>query len=997
MAYNLKIISMRLNLVHVFFLFNIFFGFSQQQQQNEVFFNSAYQKLSEVPRGTLEAVSYTNTRLTEIKKSDVESCSGLPSPYGIMGVFDDGKNYFIENGKLIGTLSGISTKQQKASVEMQILAYALALDSVMKLSSPMNLKIEERLKISLLVLSEIPDSGVVNDFARNAFAIEVFRRLNDTEFANLHHFEVKKYDLEALFGAQNYSVLTAKKVSVKKNVVVSQNGVNYLPSINKSQEYGPALWTPTPSCNFSSRSGTAVSAITIHTVQGSYSGAISWAQNCNSGVSYHYVIRSSDGQVTQMVLEGLKAWHVGTENPYTIGYEHEGYVNNPVWYTNAMYQESANLTKDIILSGYGINGLRTYYGAASSGSNVLGNCVKIKGHQHYPNQSHTDPGINWDWEKYYRLINNSPTINTINSASGNFFDTGGANGNYTNDERNLWLIQPTGAASVTLTFTAFSLHSSDRLFVYNGSTINAPLLGSYTGTTLPPVLTGTNGSLLVEFRSDCGSTSSGWLASYVSTNPAVDNTLPTSTISNGPTWEVANFQKQIIDVDQGSGVNQGFYLVADRNPSNLGWMANGNFGFVHEDFEGVNTNWTLQTGLFSINNQTFLMNDASQNNSNAYLNVTQNNSNQYLYAWEQKITSNNLNQRAGMHFFCSDPTLPNRGNSYFVYLREETDKVQLYKVTNDVFSVVNEVPLVITPQVNYAIKTWYNPITGIIKIYVNNSFVTQWQDANPIVAGNSISLRTGASTVRFDNVKVFKSRATNISVTVGNNQEMRYQSAGAVNTGMIQSEVIDLANNWGVTATKQYLIDWTPPVINFCNDGISSDIDTVYTNTISSNWNASDIHSSISNNSWAVGTSPGGTNIISWTNCGFNTVIQHLLANPIYGQTYYFSVKAQNGALLNSQLNTDGQKLLPNPIAGQIENELASLIIYPNPSNANGFWIGNLMHKAEVFIYDAAGKLVHSLSIENSGFVETPSLAVGKYNIFISSQNQIILKKLIIN
>ena len=55
------------------------------------------------------------------------------------------------------------------------------------------------------------------------------------------------------------------------------------------------------------------------------------------------------------------------------------------------------------------------------------------------------------------------------------------------------------------------------------------------------------------------------------------------------------------------------------------------------------------------------------------------------------------------------------------------------------------------------------------------------------------------------------------------------------------------------------------------------------------------------------------------------------------------------------------------------------------------------MHKAEVFIYDAAGKLVHSLSIENSGFVETPSLAVGKYNIIISSQNQIILKKLIIN
>ena len=967
------------------------------QEQNEGFFNAAYLQLSEVPRGTLEAVSFTNTRMVEIKSTDVNSCSGLPLPYGIMGVFDDGKNYFLENGKLIGKLSRISISQQKESIEMQILAYGLALDSVMKLSLNKGLKIEERLRIALLELSEIPKLGAVNDFARNSFAIEVFRRLNEVSFATLHHFDVKNYDLELLFGKENYSVLGAQKISVKKNGVVSQSGVSYTPMINKSQEYGPAIWTPTPSCNFSSRSGTAVSAITIHTVQGSYSGAISWAQNCNSGVSYHYVVRSSDGQITQMVLEGSKAWHVGSENPYTIGYEHEGYVNNPVWYTNALYQASANLSKDIILSGYGINGLRTYYGAASSGSNVLGTCVKIKGHQHYPNQTHTDPGINWDWEKYYRLINSSPTITTITNASGNFYDSGGSNGNYGNDERKLWLIQPANATSVTLSFTAFSVHSTDKIFIYNGSTINAPLLGSYSGTTLPAALTGTSGSLLVEFRSDCGSTSSGWAAGYTSIISTIDNTPPTSTISNGLTWQVTDFQTQINDVDAGSGVEKGFYLVADRNPANIGWMANGSFGFAHEDFEDVNVNWTLQTGLFSINNQAFLMNDASQNNSNAYLNVTQNNSAQYLYEWEQKITSSNLNQRAGMHFFCSDPTLPNRGNSYFVYLREETDKVQLYKVTNDVFTVVNEDSLVITPQVNYAIKTWYNPTTGIIKVYVNNQLISQWQDANPIISGNSISLRSGACTVRFDNVKVFKSRATNVSVTVGNNQQMRFQSNAAITTGLIQSEVIDNDQNWGNTASKQYLIDWTPPVISACNDGAASDIDTVYTNTLSCNWNAADIHSSISNYKWALGTTAGGTNIITWTNTALNTAIQHLLTNPIYGQTYYFTVKAENGALLNSQLSSDGQKLLQNSSAGQIENELASLIIYPNPSSGNGFWIGNLINPADISIYDAAGKLIHSSTIENSGFIETPQLSIGYYNVVINSRNQLIIKKLVIN
>ena len=50
-----------------------------------------------------------------------------------------------------------------------------------------------------------------------------------------------------------------------------------------------------------------------------------------------------DGQVTQMVCESDKAWHVGTENPYTIGLEHEGKADYEGWYTEAMYQASSNV------------------------------------------------------------------------------------------------------------------------------------------------------------------------------------------------------------------------------------------------------------------------------------------------------------------------------------------------------------------------------------------------------------------------------------------------------------------------------------------------------------------------------------------------------------------------------------------------------------------------------------------------------------------------------
>ena len=41
--------------------------------------------------------------------------------------------------------------------------------------------------------------------------------------------------------------------------------------------------------------------IIIHDTEGSYYSAISWFQNTNAIASAHYVIRSSDGQITQMV------------------------------------------------------------------------------------------------------------------------------------------------------------------------------------------------------------------------------------------------------------------------------------------------------------------------------------------------------------------------------------------------------------------------------------------------------------------------------------------------------------------------------------------------------------------------------------------------------------------------------------------------------------------------------------------------------------------------
>ncbi|MBA3664036.1 MAG: N-acetylmuramoyl-L-alanine amidase, partial [Bacteroidetes bacterium] len=343
---------------------------------------------------------------------DPESCIEIPKAYGVMGLTLDGKNYFRNNLKLVSQFSGIDEMTIISDPEKNIMAYAKAYTSVLDL---MNIKGNDPSQHvqALVALSELPfDGDLQNDYALNTQMYSVFSFLNNKEYSAAYDFPEYNLDLSLIFGEANYKVLSSPTVIITKSSIKNTKGESYQKSSSSSQifstNYGPAIWNPT-SCNYSSRNGTAVSAVTIHTVQGNYAGCISWFKNCSAQVSAHYVVRSSDGQITQMVLESNKAWHVGNHNPYTIGIEHEGYINNAAWYTNAMYGSSANLVKDICLSGYGIAPTTCYNGPSCNGGSsscLISTSYRIKGHQQYSNQAHTDPGINWNWPLYYCLINN---------------------------------------------------------------------------------------------------------------------------------------------------------------------------------------------------------------------------------------------------------------------------------------------------------------------------------------------------------------------------------------------------------------------------------------------------------------------------------------------------------------------------------------------------------------------------------------------------------------
>ncbi len=139
-------------------------------------------------------------------------------------------------------------------------------------------------------------------------------------------------------------------------------------------------------------------------------------------------------------------------------------------------------------------------------------------------QSVTEQG----WSLSYTAISQPycQGTTTLTASSGSFSD-GSGNSDYTNRANCRWLIQPTGATWIQLSFSSFSTESSyDFVRVYDGPTTSSPLLGSYSGTSLPPTLQSSGGSMLVVFTSDSSVTRAGWSASYMSNGTV--SSLPTA-------------------------------------------------------------------------------------------------------------------------------------------------------------------------------------------------------------------------------------------------------------------------------------------------------------------------------------------------------------------------------------------------------------------------------------------------------------------------------------
>lgn len=989
-------------------------------------FKKAYIIYPSIPKGVLEAVSFTQTRFEHLDNSGEPSCIGYPKAYTLMGLIADGKNYFRNNLTMVSQLSGYGVEQITESPELSVLAYAKAFNTLQQQKNCFGNNLKNYTSI-FIALSELPlNNDLQNDFAMNSHLYQLYWFLNQTQFQESYDFPNYNLDLRDVFG-NNYNILSSKNINITTNAITNEGGLMYKLSNNSNimaaPDYPPAIWDPT-TCNYSSRNGSTISAVTIHFVQGSYAGCISWFKNCSANASAHYVIRSSDGQVTQMVLESNKAWHVGSENPYTVGIEHEGYIASISWFTNAMYNSSGVLTRDIC-NDNSINKLRTYFGASCSGTSqqcLQGTCVKVKGHQMYPNQTHTDPGPNWNWERFYRIINNTFSITaTYTASTGSFFDTGGSGANYSNDERKFWLFTKPGANNITLSFTNFNLENNyDYLFIYNGGSINSPLVGVYTGTVSPGPLVSVNDSILVEFRSDCATTAAGWLANYTMngtiTPTPTDNIAPTTQVNTTNPWKTAAFTASITDVDNvnGTGVEKGYYQVIDNNGTE--WRANYTKGFLADNFDNnIHPEWTQAVGTWTIQNNALVQTDEASGvagNTNIYASLTQSLSNRYLYHFLAKFEGTGNTRRGGLHFACDNPTLPNRNNSYFVWFRLDDQKVEIYKTVNDVIGA---------PKISnthtfsagqwYDIKVIFDRITGKISIYWNNSFLASWTDNTPYQTGTSVSFRSGNCKMSIDEIKVYRSRPATVNVNVGTGlaNELRYQNTNPANTaGKIKSICQDSAGNLSSIFYHNLDVDWTTPNnIPFVNDGVANDIAVVNTtDSLRANWGSSfDTNSAIGSYWYSIGTSPGATNTKPWTQNWAATSVTAKTLTLVHNTIYYFNVRAENGAgLLGNIISSNGQKVDTTSIITALKDNLYNnlIAVYPNPfKNTISVAVNLLLNKnVKITLNDVLGRVITSLDFtEDSGKVEktisTSNLATGAYFLKFEVDDKIYRYKVI--
>jgi N-acetyl-anhydromuramyl-L-alanine amidase AmpD len=423
-----------------------------ERQSYQRHFAAAYQQFPEIPVGVLESIAYTKTRWNNNQPgADFDDHHGFAQIYGVMGLYrgQPGYQHQVANA---AKLLGVSEAQVIADQRLNILGAAALIAQDLRAKNLSNATPEAMSSVIAnamgVALSLEKANSTVANHVRDSFAYSVLHALNLGADDNGVLIKAKSIQFEKAFATKTLIEQRAPFITldVSKDQVITSDYLidpvsetlvvnpasNEAKSLAKSTDYGPALYQQSPFEG--ARTTGNPTHISMHQMEGFYAGSINEFLTSTREVSAHYLIRNSDGQVTQMVRESRRANHTFMHNNYTLGIEQEGFKGQSNWYSDANYTQAIAIVKNMC-ARWAISCSNVYRGAAGDAENIQATSLRIKGHQHFPDQggNRSDPGRFFNWTRFANGISGTPAtvLDSFETSEGRFDSEPTASGSTT--------------------------------------------------------------------------------------------------------------------------------------------------------------------------------------------------------------------------------------------------------------------------------------------------------------------------------------------------------------------------------------------------------------------------------------------------------------------------------------------------------------------------------------------------------------------------------------
>ncbi len=344
-----------------------------------------------VPAALLSAISFTETRWQMVQGQPEHP--GQPLVFGVMGI----------KGDMVGraaALAGVTAADARSEAAANVRAAAALLDAWAR---EMGIS---RADLGAWAPAAARFSGISLPAGQASY-------VNDGVYAVLRK------------GAGGAGERAAARATLLPRDV--QPAFSRSEPAGAAPDYEPALWRPSPNINARPAGAEGREAmIIIHTCEGSYAGCWSWLANPVSQVSAHYVVNGDGSEITQLVRESDRAWHIGARyecglnsgwecwrndvqsNHFTVGIEHAGFAAQSS-FDGGQIDASAKLVCDI-----------------TRRQGISRDRLHIVAHGQLQPQNRTDPGPNWPWADYLERIRThcgDPLIELIIDGDNRFNDT----------------------------------------------------------------------------------------------------------------------------------------------------------------------------------------------------------------------------------------------------------------------------------------------------------------------------------------------------------------------------------------------------------------------------------------------------------------------------------------------------------------------------------------------------------------------------------------------